>query len=171
MGALDTDHVAAALEANAADLLGYFYRRLDEPEDAADLLAETALVLWRKANSLPGDGTAARMWMFGIARKVLSSHRRTTRRRSALQDKLREELAAAPTNAAVEQDLDVRAALSTLARLDQEIIRLTYWDGFTQKQAAELLGIPEGTVRSRHHRARATLRRTLSTDSDISMPR
>ncbi|MGI8947225.1 MAG: sigma factor-like helix-turn-helix DNA-binding protein [Ornithinimicrobium sp.] len=41
-------------------------------------------------------------------------------------------------------------------------MRLTYWDGFTLAQAARLPRMPEGTIRSRHHRARQQLRRILS---------
>lgn len=164
MGAPDaSEQVQSTLETNAPALLGYFLRRVDIPDDAADLLSDTLLVIWRKRAALPPDSTEARMWMFGVARKVLLTHRRTRRRRSALHDKLRDELASAPQHATVDADhLDVRSALALLDSLDQEIIRLTYWDGFTLAQAARLLRMPEGTIRSRHHRARHQLRRILS---------
>lgn len=164
MGAPETDgRVQSAVEINTPALLGYFVRRVEVPEDAADLLSDTLLIIWRKRAVLPHDDTEARMWMFGVARKVLLTHRRTHRRRSALQDKLRDELAIAPRDATVDADhLDVRAALPHLDPLDQEIIRLTYWDGFTLAQASRLLRMPEGTIRSRHHRARQQLRRILS---------
>lgn len=163
MGAPDAEErVASVVEAGSADLLAYFVRRVDSPEDAADLLGETLLVIWRRAEAIPADDVGARMWMFGIARNVLSTHGRTARRRSALQDRLRSELRTSPDPTGAGDPLDVPAALRHLDERDQEIIRLTYWDGFTQKQAAELLGMPEGTVRSRHHRARATLRELLT---------
>ncbi len=128
-------------------------------------------MVWRKARTLPGDDTAARMWMFGIARRVLSTYRRTVRRHSALRDKLRAELAARPNRSANAQDSELHTVLGILDQLDQEIIRLTYWDGFTQKEAAQILGLPEGTVRSRHHRARIALRHAVGAAPDISMPR
>lgn len=165
MGAPDllVDRVQTAIETNTPALLAYFLRRVEVPEDAADLLSDTLLVIWRRRAALPPEGTEARMWMFGVARKVLLTHRRAHRRRSALHDKLREELANAPrTETANVGHLDVRAAVTHLDALDQEIIRLTYWDGFTQAQAARLLRMPEGTIRSRHHRARQQLRRILS---------
>lgn len=130
-------------------------------EDAADLLGEALLVIWRRMASMPQDDREARMWMFGIARNLLMTHGRTTRRRSALQDKLRHQVRES-VETSPGDTLDVRAALSRLSELDQEIIRLTYWDGFTQTEAAQVLGMPDGTLRSRHHRARESLRRMLT---------
>ena len=161
------DRVGDIVAANSADVLAYLWRRVAVADDAADLLAEALLVVWRKAESIPADDIEARMWMFGIARKVLLTHGRTTRRRSALQDKLRAQLHDAPVLSSEETALDVTAAIGRLSALDQEIIRLTYWDGLSQAQAAGLLGIPEGTLRSRHHRARRTLHTILNSQPSI----
>lgn len=156
------EHTHIVVEDNSPGLLAYFLRRVDSPEDAADLLAETLLVIWRRRDALPGDHTEARMWLFGVARKVLLTHRRTLHRRSALHDKLREELASAPRSTTADVDhLEVRDAIARLDSLDQEIIRLSYWDGFTLAQIAKMLRLADGTVRSRHHRALRSLRETL----------
>lgn len=155
------DRISAVVESHAPDLLAFFMRRVATAEDAADLLGEVLLVIWRRAGSIPADDEEARMWMFGIARNLLTTHSRTTRRRSALQDKLRGQLREQVVDTAGHNP-DVRDLLGRLSATDQEIIRLTYWDGFTQKQASQLLGIPEGTLRSRHHRARESLRRMLA---------
>lgn len=153
------------MEENAAALLAYFLRRVEVTEDAADLLSDTLLVIWRQAERLPLDETEARMWIFGVARKVLLTHRRTDERRSALHEKLRSELSVlVPDEGGSASKVDVRTAiaeLDELDELDQEIIRLTYWDGFSQAEAAHLLALPEGTVRSRSHRARQRLRLAL----------
>lgn len=154
--------VQTAVETTAPALLAYFVRRVEVAEDAADLLSDTLLVIWRKASSIPRDETEARMWMFGVARRVLVTHRRTHTRRSALQDKLRAELAGHTSAPSAEESLDVRAAIETLEPLDQEILRLVFWDGFTQAEVARLLEMPEGTVRSRTHRAREHLRQVLA---------
>ena len=54
------------------------------------------------------------------------------------------------------------AGLRGLNPLDRKIIRLHYWDEFTLAQIAQHLEQPEGTIRSRHHRARQRLRDLLS---------
>lgn len=147
------------MEAYSPALLAYFHRRVD-PVDAVDLLNDTLLVIWRKARTVPNDDVEARMWMYGVARRVLATHRRSSRRRTALHERLQAELASVST----EDPDDVRAlheALSRLPELDQEIIRLVHWDGLSQAETARLLGMPEATVRSRHHRARVKLRAAL----------
>ena len=62
-------------ERNARDLLGYLIRRTDGHENAADCLAETFLVAWRKRDEIPSDEAAARPWLFGIARNVARRER------------------------------------------------------------------------------------------------
>lgn len=151
------------LGATAPALLAYFVRRVVLPDEAADLLGETLLVLWRRADAIPDEERAARMWAFGIARNVLRGHRRTSRRRLALADRLRAELEAGGDLAhpADERVLDLRSAIDGLKPIDREIVRLVHWDGLSLVDTAELLGKREGTVRSRYHRARSALRQQL----------
>lgn len=160
------------IETNVAGLLAYFYRRVQAPEDAGDLLNETLLILWRKETALPGDDTEARMWMYGIARRVLSTQRRTEQRRSALHAKLRTELtdSVVPAHHLGTEPHAVHCALESLDTLDQEIIRLVYWDGFSLAETSRLLELPQGTVRSRHHRARTSLKQYLSA-AEVRGPR
>ncbi len=154
----------------AAPLLNYFSRRIDTPADAADLLSETLLVMTRRAQDLPVDDEQVRMWAFGVARRVLSSYRRGSRRHSALVERLREHLLVHHPRAPEISDAEsrVQTALDALSPRDREIIRLIHWDGFTQVQVAALLGCPQGTIRSRYARARTTLRGTLGEKTTAS---
>nr|WP_273377824.1 sigma-70 family RNA polymerase sigma factor [Actinopolymorpha pittospori] len=145
-------------------MLAYFMRRVSPIEDAADLLAETFLVLWRRADAVPQDHAAARMWTYGVARRVLATHRRASNRRSALADRLRHELAIQPGR--IDDDkigpLDhLHTALTRLPDLDQEIVRLVHWEGLSLVEVAGVLGRRQGTIRSRYHRARKLLKRGL----------
>ncbi|MEV4259420.1 RNA polymerase sigma factor, partial [Spirillospora sp. NPDC049652] len=79
---------------NRAKVLGYALRRTGDPQDAADVVAETFLVAWRRLDDVP-PGDEARLWLYGVARRVLAGQRRGERRRSALGARLRSELAAA----------------------------------------------------------------------------
>lgn len=148
----------------APGLLGYFARRVAPATDAADLLGETLLVLWRRVEDMPTEAEAARMWMYGVARKVLATHRRTTTRRKALTDKLRAELQVSTRNpdANDEHVSRLKEAIAELKPLDQEIVRLVHWEGFSLVEIATLLGKRQGTVRSRYHRARAELKRRMA---------
>lgn len=157
--ALDRASVVRGLvERESRSLLDYFVRRTANPHDAADLLGETLLVVWRRESSIPSDPTEARMWMFGVARRVLAGHRRTRSRRQALSERLGETLTTVAERSADTDPDGVRAAIATLPEVDREIVRLVYWDGFTLADAAKIMGMRPATVRSRMARARERLR-------------
>ena len=145
----------------APDLLNYFLRRVDDPADAADLLGDTVLVICRRSRSVPLDRSEARLWAFGVARKNLAGRRRASRRRTALQERLRTEIALEHGSAPPESNAALHAALGHLDQLDREIIRLLHWERFSQEEVASILNKPAGTIRSRYTRARATLRAQL----------
>ena len=157
--------VDAFVRLEAPRVLAYFERRADFQEEAADLLSDTLLVVWRRSDALPVDDQQARMWLFGIARKVLLGYRRGTRRRSELGARLRAEIELSQPDDPIELRTELRDALDSLADLDREIVILTVWDGFSQAEIARQLGMRAGTVRSRYTRARARLRSVLSEES------
>ena len=141
------------------DLLAYFVRRVADREDAADCVAETFVVLWRRRDSVPTDDDAARAWLFGIARKVLSSFLRGRLRRSNLADRLRLELR---EDAVAPRDTELEEALGRLRRDDAELVRLVAWEGFGVEEAGAVLGLSPAASRKRYSRARASLRALLN---------
>ncbi|WP_186526353.1 RNA polymerase sigma factor [Leekyejoonella antrihumi] len=145
----------------APQLLNYLVRRVDPVEDAADLLSETLLVMCRRTRALPSDDHEARLWAFGVARRVLATHRRGAARRAALVDRLRDDLQNAVDEPATGQEAMLLEAVGALDPLDQEIIRLIHWDGFSQVEVARILHRRPGTIRSRYARARETLKAQL----------
>ncbi|GAB3552252.1 sigma-70 family RNA polymerase sigma factor [Arthrobacter tumbae] len=154
------------MERESGSLLNYFLRRTAAAEDAADLLGETLLIVWRRESSIPGDENQSRMWLFGIARKVLSGQRRSTNRRSALTNRLITELTANDRTVTDDVGEGVREVIGLLDEKDQEIIRLVYWDGFTLTEVAQLLHSRPATIRSRHARARTKLRNAFAQHCD-----
>jgi RNA polymerase sigma factor (sigma-70 family) len=158
-------------DAHVAVLLAYAVRRVDQPGDAADVVAETMLVAWRRRATVP-SGDEARLWLFGVARMVLANHRRGAQRRDRLSGRLRHELVEqiGPDHApATETTLVVRAALDRLDETDREILHLTAWEGLNPQEIATVLAIPAGTVRTRLHRARNRLRIRLAA-ADVTSP-
>lgn len=143
-------------------VLAYAVRRTADPQDAADVVAETFLVAWRRLDGVPAGG-AARLWLYGVARHVLSNQRRSERRRQRLAEHLRHELPGAldqvPPSAS--HIGAVRAALARLGSEDQEILRLCGWEELTPGEIATVLGISQVAARSRLHRARHRLRNAL----------
>lgn len=148
----------------AGDLLDYFARRVDSVEDAAELLADTLLVAWRRIDRLPPDDESCRMWMFVTARGVLSNWRRGLRRRSALATSLREQLLVSSHRVDGDEEpwaSEVRSAIRSIPHAQRELVTLVHWDGFSIVEAASVLGIRESTARGRYQRATIRLRKEL----------
>jgi len=146
------------------DLLAYLLRRSTSPEDAADLLAETYAIAWRKLDAIP-PGAQARLWLFGVARNLLLRGARRRESQHALVERLARELRSAgqPTEEGRSEALD--AALKRLPERQREIVLLTAWEGLTPKQIAAVTRTPVNLVRVRLHRARAKLRQDLADPS------
>jgi RNA polymerase sigma-70 factor, ECF subfamily len=147
---------------NARRILGYALRRSLDPEDAADVVAETFLAAWRRLSEVP-LGAEGRLWLYGTARLVVANQRRGERRRNRLNEHLRAELSRqvrvetteGPKGALVE-------ALATLEEPDRELLMLVGWEELTPAQAAQVLGVSPLAARSRLHRARRRLRARLA---------
>lgn len=149
--------------ANARALLGFALRRAARPDDAADVVAETMLVAWRRIDDVP-DGDEARLWLYGVARHVLANSRRSIRRRDRLGERLRQDvgrLVDPDVAAGVTVSSELRQALAALGADDRELLQLTAWEGLGPQEIATMLGLSPVAVRSRLHRARARLRREL----------
>jgi RNA polymerase sigma factor (sigma-70 family) len=162
----DVQRFEKLYRAQARALLAYALRRVDRAEEAADVVAETMLVAWRRLDEVP-PGDDARPWLFGVARRVLANSRRGSRRRDRLGQRLRREvdrLVAADHAAAVETNLVVRDALARLEADDREILLLTSWEGLQPTEIALALDVPAATVRTRLHRARQRLRQQLAVE-------
>ena len=148
-------------DANHRAVLAYALRRTS-PADAADVLAETMLVAWRRIDDVPRGGEA-RPWLYGVAHKALANHRRGASRRDRLHERLAEvvtESLAHPMEPFGDQ-LWVRAALLALDDVDREVLTLTAWEELTPTEIAAVLDVPAATVRTRLHRARCRLREEL----------
>jgi RNA polymerase sigma factor (sigma-70 family) len=143
--------------ANCGPILGYVLRRTENPDDAADVIAETFLTAWRRLEAEPA-GAEARRWLYGVARRVLANYRRGERRRAVLADRLRAELAAGYRPAQCTGELaEFAAAFRSLAEADREVLALVGWEGLDRGQAAAVLGCSRNAVRIRLHRARRRL--------------
>lgn len=157
----------AAYAAHARDVLAYALRRVRVAEDAADVVAETFLVAWRRVDELPPDDEV-RLWLYGVARHVLANHDRSAVRRHRLGERLRGELAlryAVPDPAdEVADAAAVRQVLDGLPELDREVLTLSVWEGLAPREVAVVLGVDATVVRARLARARGRLRDLIGHD-------
>jgi len=147
--------------ANFGPVLGYVLRRTQNGDDAADVVAETFLTAWRRFDEVP-VGDRARLWLYGVARRVLANHYRGERRRSGLSDRLRAELSGVHFEPESTPELaGIGAAFRSLPDADRELLALVAWEGLDSAQIAAVLGCSRNAVRIRLHRARAKFRKAL----------
>jgi RNA polymerase sigma-70 factor (ECF subfamily) len=154
-----------ALYATTFDhLLGYALRRCECPEDAADVVAETFAIAWRRRHAVP-RGDQARLWLYGVARNVLANQRRGAVRRRGLAAAVAAQVADWTVPSAEDS-----AEVGTVARVfralpddDREVLSLVAWEGLDPGEIAKVLGRSRNAVRIRLHRARKRLARDLVT--------
>jgi RNA polymerase sigma factor (sigma-70 family) len=138
-----------------------FLRRLTNFADADDIAQETFLAAWMQAGSYRGGGNV-RSWLFAIAwRKSQGAHRRRFRswRRDAAYHEAASEDEVRPLPP--EDRIALEQALAGLAIDQRAALVLCLAFGFTHEEAAKVLGLPLGTVKSHVLRGRERLRRIL----------
>lgn len=148
----------ALYRATRVPVLGYLSRRTASLEDAADLLAEVYLVAWRRIADVPA-GDEARLWLFGVARRVLANYHRRSRTEARLAGALQESLRLlAETVPGPDPRAElVSAAMAKLSAADREVLTLAAWEELTPAEIARVIGRPAAVVRVRLHRARQRL--------------
>ena len=163
-------------------LFGYFVNLVEDPAAAADLAQETFVRVYRAAGRYQETGKFE-SWLFRIASNLVRSRqRRPDQRRPHLP--LEEALAGARELAATGREArpdeatwraEVRDALQqALPRLPlvfREAVLLRDVEGRSYREIAEMLGVEEGTVKSRAHRGRKHLRELLAPMFEEAMTR
>ena len=147
-------------------VLAYALRRTANRQDAEDLVSATYLTAWRRLDDV-ADAPVPLAWLYRVAAGHLANQRRSSRRFTALRIRLFSvpvpQRSNNPADAAVaEADAAlVLAALATLSAGDQELLRLTAFEGLSPADIAAAWGVPSRLVRVRLHRARRRLEAAL----------
>ncbi|MET7298553.1 RNA polymerase sigma factor [Embleya sp. NPDC005575] len=151
---------------HSGSVYNHAFRLIGDWAAAEDVVALTFLEAWQLRGRVAEDGGSLRPWLLGVATNVTHNSRRTTRRHQAVLAKMpREQVVPDFADLLVERIDDTRtiarvqSLLGELRRHERDVIALCVWAGLDSAAAAEALGIPVGTVRSRLSRARAKLRR------------
>ncbi|MGW2590115.1 RNA polymerase sigma factor [Streptomyces sp. NPDC001515] len=143
---------------------------------AEDVVSLTFLEAWRLREKLRDEGETPRPWLMGIAVNVLRNTGRAARRhdralagipRGDVLPDFADELVGRMADA--EELAAAKKALGALRRSEREVFTLCVWSGLGYAEAAEALGVPVGTVRSRLSRARKRLR--ALTDGELRSAR
>lgn len=132
------------------------YRYASNPSEAEDIAQDALLRAWRRRSTLR-DAERRNQWLAAIVRNEAFRQHARVRPDLSTTIELREGEEDERVLAAVEL-ADLHAAMEALSERDRRLLEMRYEEDLTQAMIARRLGIPEGTVKVRLHRARAKLR-------------
>jgi RNA polymerase sigma-70 factor (ECF subfamily) len=144
---------------------------------AEDVVSLTFLEAWRLRASVDPEGGSLRPWLLGIAVNVNRNMGRAARRHQAALSRVPPPAPVADFADEVAGRLDdarqLRSVLAAVGRLraeEQDVIALCVWSELDYAAAAQALGVPAGTVRSRLSRARRKLRKLAADRTALAGP-
>jgi RNA polymerase sigma factor (sigma-70 family) len=160
----DADAFGEVFDSCAKAVYNHAFRLIGDWSAAEDVMAQTFLEAWRSRERITADGGSLRPWLLGIATNLARGYRRASRRQAAgllrlgpppdtpdFADEVTGRLDDANRIAALHR------SLSQLRPDEFEVLALCAWSDLSYAEAAEALGVPVGTVRSRLSRVRAKL--------------
>ena len=158
----DDDAITALVRRHAPMVWGVCRRLLRNPQDAEDAFQATYLVLVRKAATVVPREVVAN-WLYGVAHQTAVRLRATAAKRSLREMQMKE--MPEPVIAEARGDELLSLLDRELSRLPEQfrvVVVLCDLEGKSRKEVARQLGCPEGTVASRHARARGMLAKRLA---------
>lgn len=150
-------------------ILSYLIGRLGDRHVAEEVLQDVMMAVWNGAASFRGE-SKVQTWLLAIARHLAINSQRGSRLECAIFDEAIPADNPEPFEALVlRSDLaEVCSALKRLPADQRETLELLFYHGLTGPEAAALMRVARGTVKSRLHRARAALRRLLRSKEDAN---
>ncbi|TDB81368.1 RNA polymerase sigma factor [Actinomadura sp. KC216] len=171
----DADAFGALFKRHADAVYNHCFRRTADWAVAEDLTSLVFLQAWRRRRAVRMTGESVLPWLLAVANNLLRNAHRTSRRQQRLLARLRPD--AEPTTgpdmgdelaARLDDERAMRQILDGFEQLsasDQEVLSLVVWSGLSYADAAGVLEVPVGTVKSRVARARTRLRQVLGDDT------
>jgi len=174
----DGSALAELYDLHAAQVFGLCLRILNEPQLAEDVLQEVFVRVWEKAHTYePGRGQFT-TWLMGVTRNMCIDQLRRLRARPQAAEPSNADGEALPfEELLLDPEMDVpeaaaanemaglvRRAIARLSPEQRQVIELSYFRGFTRREIARKLKLPEGTVHTRARLALQNLRQQLNTE-------
>lgn len=134
----------------------FAYRLTLRADLAEDITQECFLAFLRAPGRFDSARGTVKTYLFAIARNLVLKEYRDSRAETPL-----DELPVAAKRPSAELASAVAQAVATLPQLQREAVVLFEYEGFTIEEIAQVTGADAGTIKSRLHRARENLKRTL----------
>jgi RNA polymerase sigma-70 factor (ECF subfamily) len=164
----DTAAFTVLYDRHSRIAFGLAYRLLADPLAAEDVVQDAFLSLWRQAGSFRSQRASVRTWLLSIVHHRAIDYLRRTASREVQSAMLIEDVERPDQSIDIPRDVcvameaeQVRAALATLPREQQQALELQYFGGLTHREIASRLSVPVGTVKSRQRIGLLKLRTIL----------
>ncbi|WP_127500767.1 sigma-70 family RNA polymerase sigma factor [Actinoplanes solisilvae] len=144
-------------------LLAYATRLMGDRALGEDVVQETLIRAWRNPEALTNDKGSVRGYLFTITRNIaIDRHRARQARPAEVAETISSTPVAKDHADQVVDSMVVLGAMEKLSDEHQEVLKAIYFQGRTVDEAAESLGVPAGTVKSRSYYALRRLREAMT---------
>lgn len=159
----DTKTIAWLYDHYGAALFGIILRIVKDQELAENLLQDTFVKIWKAGSTFDSQKAGLFAWMQRIARNTAIDATRSAIFRQRAETDQADVLVYKPEESAFNPDhIGIRDALAQLDDKYRILIEKAYFEGYTQQELEQELGIPLGTVKTRMRQAMQILRQLLS---------
>ncbi|MFJ9898218.1 sigma-70 family RNA polymerase sigma factor [Streptomyces sp. NPDC091280] len=151
--------IRSLFEEHGGALLAYARRLTNDHAAAEDVVQETLIRAWKNQEALLNGKGSVRGWLLTVARNIVTDRHRA---KAARPIEVAESVSVTPVEKdhadGVVDSMLVMEALDRLSPDHRDVLNEIYFHGRSVAEAAESLGIPPGTVKSRSHYALKQLR-------------
>ncbi|MEY9842348.1 sigma-70 family RNA polymerase sigma factor [Streptacidiphilus sp. EB103A] len=165
-GAADEALIRTLYEEHGGALLAYAIRLTGDRAAAEDVVQETLIRAWRHPEVLTNARGSVRGWLLTVERNLITDRFRARAARPAEVAEVSEATATVPVQRdhadTVVESLVMMEALEQLSPDHRAVLHSLYFQGQSVAEAAELLGVPAGTVKSRAHYALRALKQSYT---------
>jgi len=162
----DKAFVALIYDNYADSLYGVVLRMVKDEAAAKDIMQESFLKIWKSSDKYDPDKARLFTWMLSICRNTAIDRLRIIQKKTKREVQIDDSFVHEIGKTEIKPDLlDIKDHLKGLEANQQQVIQALFFEGMTQREASEELGIPLGTVKSRLKIALRELRKVFGEGS------
>lgn len=158
IAAKDDKAIAAFYRLFETTVYRFALSRLNDPTVAADILNEVMLEVWKSAAKFEGRSKVS-TWLLGITHFKIVDHFRASKRHDhqEIEDDIADDSTSVQQDALIEAAQDANLLQSALQKLSPEhrqVLHLAFFEDLNYSEISEIMGVPEGTIKSRIYHAK-----------------